>query len=185
MARFCSRCGAQLNSGAEFCSSCGARVSGVSNDWQPVQNNETIREIFFSTNGRLNRLRYFQRTISLIIVEAVIWAAIYFSTVDPWGEVSTTGFVLIELLTLAFLFPRYCLDVRRLQDLGQDSTFAWFFVAVNVLFVFGDITGKFEDMIIFLTVAAIAYFLLWLYILLTPGTRGQNRFGEDPLEGWR
>ena len=185
MARFCSRCGARLNSGAEFCSSCGARASSSSDDWQPVQNDETIREMFLSSSGRLNRLRYFQRWLCLTIVEGVIWAAIYFSTVDPWGEVSTTGLVLIELLTLAFLFPHYCLDVRRLHDLGQDSTFAWFFVAVNVLCVFGDITGKFEDMLIFLIVASIACFLVLLYIFFTPGTRGRNRYGEDPLEGRR
>ena len=185
MARFCSRCGARLNSGAEFCSSCGARASSSSDDWQPVQNDETIREMFLSASGRLNRLRYFQRWLCLTIVEGVIWTAIYFSTVDPWGEVSTTGLLLITLSTLIFMFPRYCLDVRRLQDLGQDATFAWFFVAVNVLCVFGDITGKIEDMLTFLIIASIAYFLLWLYVLLTPGTRGRNRFGEDPLEGWR
>ena len=185
MARFCSRCGARLNSDAEFCSSCGARASSSSDDWQPVQNDETIREMFLTSDGRLNRLRYFQRWISLTLVEFVIWAAIYFSTVDPWGEVSTTGLVLIELLTVAFLLPRYCLDVRRLQDLGQDATFAWFFVALNVLCVFGDVTGKIEDMLTFLIIASIAYFLLWLYVLLTPGTRGRNRFGEDPLEGRR
>lgn len=185
MARFCSRCGAQLNSGAGFCGSCGARVSNDSNDWQPVQNNETIREMFLSANGRLNRLRYFQREISLTIVQAVLLCAIYLSCVDPWGEVSIMGNVLLTLLSLVFIFPRYCLDVRRLQDLGQDSTFAWFFVAVNVLYIFGDVTGKLEDMMIFLIVVAIAGLLLWLYMLLTPGTRGRNRFGEDPLEGRR
>lgn len=127
MARFCSRCGARLNSGAGFCGSCGARVSNDSNDWQPVQNNETIREMFLSANGRLNRLRYFQREISLTIVEFVLWCAIYFSCGDPWGEVSTMGVVLLTLSELVFIFPHWCLVVRRLQDLGQDSTFAWFF----------------------------------------------------------
>lgn len=181
MARFCSRCGARLNSGAEFCSSCGARASSSSDDWQPVQNDETIREMFLSSSGRLNRLRYFQRCMCLTIVEGVIWTAIYFSTVDPWGEVSTAGLVLITLSTLAFMFPRYCLDVRRLQDFGQDSAFAWVFVAVNLLCIFGDVTSKIEDMLIFIIGASIVYVLLWLYILLTPGTVGRNRFGEDPL----
>jgi len=91
--------------------------------------------------------------------------------------------VLIALLTLAFRFPHYCLDVHRLQDFGQDSTFAWFFVALNVLFIFGDVTGKVEDLPIFLIVASTAYVLLWLYILLTPSTRGLNRFGKIRWKG--
>ena len=44
---FCPNCGAKIHAGAKFCSSCGARTSGGSDDWQTVQNDETIREMFF------------------------------------------------------------------------------------------------------------------------------------------
>ncbi|MBR2519403.1 MAG: DUF805 domain-containing protein [Selenomonadaceae bacterium] len=179
MANFCPNCGAKLRAGAEFCGSCGARSTD-----EVIQNDKTIREMFLSTSGRLNRLHYFLRCMCLTVIEIIIWTIIYFSTVDRRGEVSTTGLVLITVSTLAFMFPRYCLDVRRLQDFGQDSTFAWVFVAVNLLCIFGDVTSKIEDMI-FIIVASIAYFSLWLFILLMPGTVGRNRFGEDPLQGRR
>lgn len=48
---------------------------------------------------------------------------------------------------------------------------------MNDLCVFGDITGKFEDMLTFLIVASVACFLLLPYIF-SSGTRGLNRLAN-------
>ena len=80
MSKFCSQCGTPLSEGARFCPSCGAPVQGevavqpayennavpaygntpdvVEMQWNGYVEDKTIKAMFFTSKGRLNRKRY-------------------------------------------------------------------------------------------------------------------------------
>ena len=74
------------------------------------------------------------------------------------GLIGAVGGLLYTLYVLGTIVPSIALTVRRLQD--QDKEWPWIFVSL-IPFI-----GS-----------------IWLLILLvTEGTKGENRFGADPKE---
>ncbi len=74
------------------------------------------------------------------------------------GLIGPVGALLYMLYVLGTIVPSIALTVRRLQD--QDKEWPWIFVSL-IPFI-----GS-----------------IWLLILLvTEGTKGENRFGADPKE---
>lgn len=121
---------------------------------------KSIAEMFLTTNGRLNRLRYFKRVLVLGVMWTVLAFAIVAATMEPSGDdISTLGYVLFAVMCLIFAVPHFMLMIRRLHDLDKDGLFVLLTLvpAVNSLFA--------------------------LYLLLAPGTRGANKYGADPIEG--
>lgn len=122
---------------------------------------ETATNFFkevYTTNGRLNRLRYFKYQVILILVAALASMAFVFVGRILTG---TTDSVLITVptgtLSFAASVGHVMLDVRRLHDLNKSGWF-WlllFVPLINIIFMF--------------------------YMWLAPGTAGYNNYGEDPL----
>ncbi len=74
------------------------------------------------------------------------------------GLIGTLGLLLYVGYILGTFLPTLALTVRRLQD--QDKEWPWIFVSL-IPFIGG----------------------IWmLVLLLTEGTKGENRFGADPKE---
>ena len=123
---------------------------------------DIVNEIF-TTEGRLNRLRYFKYYFLLLLVYKLINFVAEQIGGSLTGQAEST---LIEAaLGIVFLITGIgnfigfiMLDVRRLHDLDRSGWFVLllFVPLVNLLFV--------------------------LYLWFMPGTVGYNRFGEDPLE---
>ena len=127
---------------------------------QPYVEDSGIAEMFFTTKGRLNRLRYFKRALVLGVVATVLAFVIVAATMTPSGDdISTAGYVLFALMCLVFAAPHFMLMIRRLHDLDKDGLFVLLALipAVNSIFA--------------------------LYLLFAPGTKGANRYGTDPIEG--
>lgn len=120
---------------------------------------EEMLNKIYTTEGRLNRLRYFIYSIAWSLISSVVGfilgsiggllssdpeSVLVIVPVGIWSFVAGIGSIMIA--------------IRRLHDLNKSG---WFLLIgliplVNMIFM--------------------------LYILLIPGTVGDNQYGEDPLE---
>lgn len=119
---------------------------------------ELINEIY-TTDGRLNRLRYFKYYIILVIVSTVIAFVVGFIGGLVTGNAdSILVTVPTGLVSLVTAVGGFMLGIRRLHDLNKSG---WF-------------------MLLMLVPVVNLAFLLYLWFM--PGTVGYNRFGADPLQ---
>lgn len=198
MSHFCSNCGAKLEQGTIFCGSCGTKVEDVVTSeekivQQPIQQpnyhteavntqlgyqeESTFQEMFLKRTGRLNRLRYFKRSLVIGIINIVlviIGGAIF---LKPWELTNSTyeGFTI--LCGLVALYPEFCLNSRRLEDLDKPPQMAYWLAGVGAIAVISSTSfesGKGA-------ILGLIYLVAALYLLFAEGTRGDNQYGPDPL----
>lgn len=189
---FCGKCGTQVTLGTKFCQSCGAPIATSeaqkhlqaaspftdTTRQQPqdlqMQNAgslsvENLQAMFLSREGRLNRKPFFWCSLILSIIEVFIGS---FMEGIADGKLST-------LLSMVFLYPEYCLYVRRLHDIGHDERLAILTVAISALLLISkDAHSEFAALM------GIAVISISLYMVFKEGTHGPNEYGLDPLE-WK
>lgn len=143
---------------------------------------KTIQEMFLKMTGRLNRLRYFKRVIVVALVSLVVSFPILMIFIDDLGNITPFGNIISAIINLAVFIPIYCLDVRRLHDLDKDETLAKISLGLGVV---GTIMGMSNDDLSSLSAVEMIIYgigsVIGLYILLAPGTKGENKYGPDPL----
>ena len=185
--KFCTKCGATLSDEAVFCDKCGNRALNepaspmiAMDSSMSYVPDETIQDMFFKLNGRLNRMRYFKRYMVYIFTLTILIMILSNIFDDE----------LITLISTASFYISYCLDVRRLQDLNKDATLARiilvFAIISNLVGLSADEYATDSELMGVLGLQT----LLWLpilpiqlYLLFAEGTCGANRYGADPLEG--
>ena len=141
---------------------------------------------FFSTSGRLNRLRYFKRGLVIVIVEVFL-----ISLVIGYGALSRnteSATVLVGMLMLPCWVSSYCLNVRRLKDIGKifdDSELSESSIQLMAgsLFIIDFISMFLSGSALIAAYSII--FVCGVYILFKPGMVGSNKFGPDPLGNTR
>lgn len=120
---------------------------------------ELLNEIY-TTQGRLNRLRYLKYQVLWTIISAVIVFILGF--VGGFLSGSTQS-ILVTVPTGIWSFiagvGNIMLSIRRLHDLNKSG---WFLL---------------------LALIPIIDIIFLLYIWLMPGTVGNNKYGADPLAG--
>lgn len=137
----------------------------------------TIKEMFWTGESRINRLRYFKRELALCGFFFVTFFAICIALMI------TSGFEVIDqetllnhpaiLISIAVLqifsaVVSYKLDVRRLKDLGKGKMLA-------VIALVAGILGSTIWPLSLINVG------VGLYLLCAPGNKGDNMYGADPL----
>ena len=147
-----------------------------------ISDKESLVEKFFSTKGRIDRLTYFKRNFVLLAAELVLLfvIAIIGTVADRvLAETPTWLDASLSVLLLISLVPVYFLDVKRLHDLGKDSTLAKIFLGVGILSVAYDmtspLTASFEPVGIILSLATIVF---TAYLLFKKGEDKVNQYGE-------
>ena len=119
---------------------------------------ELLNEIY-TTEGRLNRLRYLKYQVLWTLISAVIGVILGFAGGLLSGNAQS---ILVTVPTGIWSFiagiGNVMLSIRRLHDLNKSG---WFLLISLIPFV----------NIIFL-----------LYIWLAPGTVGYNKYGADPIQ---
>ncbi len=142
---------------------------------------KTAEEIFLKRDGRLNRLRYFKRILAVYLIMFLILIPVGAIFGDDWGNLSSFGELLVTGINLVALFPLYCLDVRRLHDMDKDETLAKISFGLGAIGAFVASNDPFDlsptEMIVYLVETVIG-----LYMLFSPGTEGENKYGADPLK---
>ena len=116
------------------------------------------KQNIFTTEGRLNRLKYFQYTLLVSLACGVleIVAVVLASKITGWNEgwfLSAIGFA----ASLPMFFGNAMVSVRRCHDLNM--------------------SGKW----VLLSVVPIVNLLFGIYLLFAKGNYGFNQYGPDPL----
>ena len=147
----------------KFCANCGQDIFAATNcDAIPYREDSGLWENLFKTNGRLNRLRYFKRSIGILFLYVILLTATVALFFEPSSaDLSVAGFIVCVVLSILFAIGSICLTIRRLHDLNLTG-WLWLLMtvpAVNTAF--------------------------WIYTTCAPGTCGANQYGGDPLEGQR
>ena len=144
----------------------------------------TFFKRYFDFEGRSSRAEYwwFALFYYLIFIAAFILDIIYFG-IDAMDE----AYLFQGLWSLATLIGVISLGVRRLHDI--DKTGFWFLyiyspllVLVPALLLFDSDTDFISFLIIIAFLAMFALAITVFVFSLLPGTKGRNRFGENPLD---
>lgn len=140
----------------------------------------TISEMFFKLHGRLNRLRYFKRKIVLGVLVYVLIYLGYRVLGYEYGQENFHASAYNTIVSLLFVVPNYCLNVRRLQDMNKGKFLAVIYAIITSVMAFLDFTGI-NYMLYFSLILVTAVFFIGGYMLISPGTNGNNRFGASPV----
>ena len=148
---------------------------------------KTFRENFFRLNGRLNRWRFFKRSILLLLIAFVLVALLTIGLIIAVAHapqrmsaeqfLATDSGVAIMLAGAAILLfmeaSSYCLVVRRLHDLGYGKTFAVIYtVGTSLQFITNEELSNALGLI---------FLIPGLWLTFKKGTVGANEYGPDPL----
>ncbi|MGZ2484047.1 uncharacterized membrane protein YhaH (DUF805 family) [Rhizobium pisi] len=131
----------------------------------------------FWLQGRLGRLRYFLFNVAVIaIAAAAVFALPRLLTLIGTRQAISMVQGLVALTYVLAIIASFCLMVRRLHDFDQSG---WWTPSVFVLYV---VNGYYEaaDSMIGTIFTGIFLLAVHLAIILIPGSKNPNRFGEVP-----
>ena len=217
--KVCPNCGATLQDGVKFCGKCGQKIQVEQTTAPPQTQNyapppvsvaprmndsqsnfnrpnsstvfDLIQEMFLSTNGRINRMTYFKRTLIVNVIMGILIAISIALFSDEWDELTSTGTALIHAVMIIVLIPKFCLDVRRIKDIGKFQFKSIPFTENNIKIAAG----------IYALVSAVLFFTasdfsntnkitstlsltlcaFWLWMQSRSSFAGTNQFGEVPI----
>lgn len=162
--KFCPKCGTLINGNIRFCAKCGTSLQDNSvphknDDVQRFINSDFVqmlRQDYFSYSGRLNRKPYFYRSLILGIIQVICYIIL-----DTPMEIDTALaivlFCVFGMIFVLCIVADTMLDIRRFHDLNLSG---W---------------------LVLLTVIPAFTPFVYLYLLIAPGTKGVNKYGEDLL----
>ena len=112
-------------------------------------------DLFFSLNGRIGRGSWWLGVIILFIAQLIVYGVLIVAGVVTFGATYGMADFIVALL---FLWPSICVNGKRFHD--RDKS-AWWMLVVLIPLI-----GA-----------------LWILIEcgFLVGTRGENRFGPDPV----
>jgi uncharacterized membrane protein YhaH (DUF805 family) len=148
---------------------------------------DLAKRLFFSTHGRISRATWWTGIGALIVwnlvVFFVLWSIFGQSLVlNFFGRLIATG------VTALNIYGSYCLSAKRFQDRNRSALNAKIVAAVWAVKVLLDLVRITDnpvpntlDQLFILAGTALG---LWYFIELgwMEGTRGQNDYGDDPLD---
>ncbi len=121
-----------------------------------IEIEKTLKNIFTS-EGRLNRLRYVKYILILALFFGIIGVILDLLVTAVAGKESFLMTVVNAVLSIAVGFGSAMLQIRRLHDMDKSGWFVLLSAVPGINCLFG------------------------IYLLLVKGTDGTNRYGYDPL----
>jgi uncharacterized membrane protein YhaH (DUF805 family) len=134
--------------------------------------------LFFSFNGRINRLPYWIGSLLLVAVSMVLVFIALGSLAT--GPGFSAAVVIVALLAVALIWPGLAIAAKRLHDRNKS---AWWLLVFYVLpGVLNSIGQGLGDLVVVFSLAGAAI-SIWALIELgfLRGTPGPNDYGPDPL----
>ena len=116
-----------------------------------------FKELFFTSEGRLNRKSYIYRSFFLSIVLFVV-QGIWSFAADTFGALDLLFSIVAFVLGIFQLAANIMMGVRRLHDLDKCG---WWML---------------------LLIVPLVNLFFCLYLLFFKGTEGPNQYGDDPLQ---
>lgn len=116
-----------------------------------------FKELFFTSEGRLNRKSYIYRSFFLSIVLLVVQGILTFAA-ETFGALDLLFSIIAFVLGIFQLAANIMMGVRRLHDLDKCG---WWML---------------------LLIVPLVNLFFCLYLLFFKGTEGPNEYGDDPLQ---
>lgn len=116
-----------------------------------------FKELFFTSEGRLNRKSYIYRSFFLSIVLFVVQGILSFAA-ETFGALDLLFSIIAFVLGIFQLAANIMMGVRRLHDLDKCG---WWML---------------------LLIVPLVNLFFCLYLLFFKGTEGPNEYGDDPLQ---
>lgn len=116
-----------------------------------------FKELFFTSEGRLNRKSYIYRSFFLSVVLCVVQGILTFAA-DTFGALDLLFSIIAFVLGIFQLAANIMMGVRRLHDLDKCG---WWML---------------------LLIVPLVNLFFCLYLLFFKGTEGPNEYGDDPLQ---
>ncbi|MDF0657951.1 MULTISPECIES: DUF805 domain-containing protein [Rhizobium] len=131
----------------------------------------------FSLRGRLGRLRYFLFTLAVIIIAAAaVFVLTRLLTLAGTREAFSIVQGLIALTYVLAIIASFCLMARRLHDFDQSGWWTLSVLVLHLVYSHYEAAGSLTATILM----GIVLLAVHLAIILTPGSKNPNRFGELP-----
>ena len=142
-----------------------------------TMNNETWRQKFLTTEGHIGRVTYFERSILLVVLTFIVMFITLF-----FGEIANIApakvDIVLNIITLLLLVPNFCLDVKRLHDLGKDSTLAKIFLGISLFAIaYNWVFPALTEITPLNVVTSIASLGFTFYLLFARGEDNDNQYG--------
>ena len=167
----CSCCGTplQLKPQESICPGCGEAIHAnntVNNAVIPSGNSKNKRrDLLFSLKGRRGRVKYFLMNVAIVLV----YLALQLCVISIFKTVNAACAAVSFVLYITGLYLLICNEAKRFHDLNRAKVWAVIFIVVPILIcVFSPLYG-------FIVMA-----IIHIYPLFFKGTRGPNRFGDEP-----
>lgn len=116
-----------------------------------------FKELFFTSEGRLNRKSYIYRSFFLSVVLCVVQGILTFAA-ETFGALDLLFSIIAFVLGIFQLAANIMMGVRRLHDLDKCG---WWML---------------------LLIVPLVNLFFCLYLLFFKGTEGPNEYGDDPLQ---
>ena len=87
-----------------------------------------------------------------------------------FGVGKRTGIILMVIFGLPWIFVSYNLTAQRLRDFNLTGWLTLLWIPINLL------QNDYAELSSALSLA------FWIVLVFVPGTKGENRYGPDPLE---
>jgi uncharacterized membrane protein YhaH (DUF805 family) len=139
-------------------------------------------DLLLSTEGRINRLRFWIGMLIVILVSTGIFYLIL-ATAGP----TQTGVMLAVLTAFALAYPYYAIMAKRFQDRNKPGLLALIgivpYYTVNLLNTFRILDPNTPTELSRILDVIVALIGLWILVELgcLKGSAGPNRYGPDPL----
>lgn len=136
-----------------------------------------FKGLFFSAEGRLNRLSFFLLAILVGVVFSILSAV--FGLILPYGAAIIVSAILYIVNTIIAIF----LIIKRFHDFDKSGYYMLgysiiaFIIILAISSIFTFILNNETLSIGFAVIAALA---VVLYVYLKPGTAGANKYGNHP-----
>ena len=154
----------------------------------------SFRGMYFSFHGRLNRKRYFWRSvvIAAICIGCMIGAGFVLgigTAVEDMGFLVIPACLALIIVGIASMVSRVSLMIRRMQDLGWAPGVVYGYVAATIAWAFiepllsaGAEADPFGVWGILRGAGVLFFLIVGLILWFKKGTDGPNAYGPDPLE---
>ena len=133
----------------------------------------TFTQALFSFEGRINRLAYFGYGAALVLIMAV-GVAVCASTLNT--DAVALGVVVGAASFIMFCWGGYALAAKRFHDIGYTAKYLW--ACAFVALASTSLATAAPALSIILNLINIG---ASLFLLFTPGEKGSNQYGADPL----
>lgn len=156
----------------------------ISNKDYMGQNYSRKDSMFFTFQGRINRLSFFLRIIGLIAIAfiATFFIAIFAGLLAAIGSLGMLLGILIMIVFIGGIWiASLTLYVRRLHDINLSGMWVLGYVILSLLIGALEFATYDPAIQIISLVFNLLVIISALLLLFWPGTKRPNKYGKDPL----